>query len=67
MRATSHAGHGEDTDAFSSEADPTRDLFSFMIGSSSSRATFISSVVSLLNQFGLDGIGMITNESSHFG
>ncbi|KLO05526.1 hypothetical protein SCHPADRAFT_946835 [Schizopora paradoxa] len=39
-----------------SEMDPTRDLFSFMIASSSSRATFISSVKSFLAQFKLDGI-----------
>ncbi|KAF9048363.1 glycoside hydrolase [Hymenopellis radicata] len=39
-----------------SEDDPTRDLFSVMISTSSTRATFISSVKSFLTQFGLDGI-----------
>ncbi|KAJ7121425.1 hypothetical protein C8R44DRAFT_853060 [Mycena epipterygia] len=39
-----------------SEDDPTRDLFSVMISTSSARATFISSVKAFLTQFGLDGI-----------
>ncbi|KAF5360156.1 hypothetical protein D9758_011368 [Tetrapyrgos nigripes] len=39
-----------------SELDATKDLFSFMIASSSSRATFINSVKSFLDRFELDGI-----------
>ncbi|KAL0952377.1 hypothetical protein HGRIS_006654 [Hohenbuehelia grisea] len=39
-----------------SELQPTRDLFSLMIASSSTRATFISSVKAFLTQFNLDGI-----------
>ena len=40
-----------------SEADSTKDLFSLMISSSTTRATFISSVESALSEYGLDGIG----------
>lgn len=40
-----------------SEASPTKDLFSVMISTASTRATFISSVKSALSTYGLDGIG----------
>ncbi|KAJ7241098.1 glycoside hydrolase superfamily [Mycena rebaudengoi] len=39
-----------------SEDDPTRDLFSIMISTTTTRATFISSVKVFVTQFGLDGI-----------
>ncbi|KAJ7630437.1 hypothetical protein FB45DRAFT_915498 [Roridomyces roridus] len=39
-----------------SEDDPTRDLFSVMIASSASRATFISSVASFMSANGVDGV-----------
>ncbi|KAF5382647.1 hypothetical protein D9615_002709 [Tricholomella constricta] len=39
-----------------SELEPTRDLFSLMIATSSSRATFISSATAFLANYGLDGI-----------
>ncbi|KAJ7501446.1 glycoside hydrolase superfamily [Mycena galericulata] len=38
------------------EADPTRHLFSIMIGSAATRSTFISSVQTFLTTYDLDGI-----------
>ncbi|KAK7041732.1 hypothetical protein VNI00_009021 [Paramarasmius palmivorus] len=39
-----------------SQSEPTRDLFSVMIGTSGNRATFISSVKNMLSTYNLDGI-----------
>ncbi|KAK7041727.1 hypothetical protein VNI00_009016 [Paramarasmius palmivorus] len=39
-----------------SEMEPTRDLFSVMIGTSGNRATFISSVKNMMSTYQLDGI-----------
>ena len=48
-----------ETERHNSEDDPTKDLFSLMISSSSTRAAFISSVQTALLAFGLDGIGTL--------
>ena len=39
--------------------DATKDLFTYMIGNSTSRATFINSVNAFLTTYALDGIGNV--------